>query len=1797
MSETLLQNFRAQYPAYSDMSDAELSDALHSNFYSDIDRRTFNEQIGYSGQPQGEDGVHFLEAVKAGVENLGGSGIALKAGVANLLGNEQDEAAALDQFARNREKVAKLLEGATDWRDILDADSVGEGFSRTLDFIKEQFGLNSPQMVTIMAGGAGGALAAPYLPHPLATAVSKVGGFTVGATMTALPMFTGFNVGRQIDEGKEIDIVKAGALAIPQAAAEAFLAKVFTTTGLTKVGQRVLGDASESTVKRIGQKIGEALAVGVPGEVIQQGFERAAADLDVNPLESEEALTEYVDAAISAAAALSPMGTIAGIPGGRKTPNRNQEDIQKIVEEEVVAAKEPAQNIIKTHKEAKQALKSLGINPEAFTPEAAIKAANLQIDKIDNNRTAFLNNLVPESSDLKGFLQQSTALSPLKSKVNQKIPLDSVDLENVNNERKTQELAAILPPNAEQFTPTPPRIDTEASPAILTEQGRVTAEIENNAFSGSDLPNNPTISDLPGQIAADMEQMAKPLRKIARLPKADLVKLAQEEYKIPIDKMKNKMGKIVTKDDIMAMIVEERAKKFEAFQPQPMRATPPKGSPNEPLNRVTPEQIDSITTKVDPIKQPPEVTKKMKPVVDQVKRIGKENKTPINIDADLTVDSETKVFTKPIKAAQAANFLFTSVNYNNVANYPNIDPHLQETWEYYYDKLSKTKKSLIKDNLKGLRKAVDGDNTIGINNIERWTQGELGERELLSHGFAAFAQGVRTNSKDVIKVPQDIQSHYSRLVRMLEKSKAATRGLGMNTFEDVFSEVSETGVTPREAVFDSIDKLREQRLKGLSDEIQLNHWKELDRINIRTTMQEAIKAGVKGEAMKKTSLYARSMFSSMAHASSRNPVISIAYNLRREQETFQSNLLTQFADNGEAFFREPSKKIRMKAADTLDHLRTTDQKIQRDSDGAIVFERDGNIVRLTHPDMIRAIESLQSWSKGILDVADGEVRSSINELVDGTLTLPISEIKKSVDQIEQDNSLDKDDLNFLQEQVEVLENIQRMKKRPFVPRMRFGSYGFTVHAAKNIGKDGKVKPDAKPIYHAQVESGRHKGRWEKTGYENTQKTLAQYRGSPEYVIFEDKKSSPYEMTYSNMYDRVARDNITLEMLSGLLGSDKTEDYFVDVKRKLDNKTRFRGFRKRFGEAENIPGYSTDWDRVINGYNMGAAHFFAKARYAPLLQEYSDKVQSEMSDEHAWVKRKTTDYIEHTNSPHDSFQSIRTINFLWTMGGNFSTALLQVMTLPTTSLGSMTQFNSNKYQNAKLLGNYFKIAFKEFADSDVYLFQDGVYIFRLDNPELLRRFKNKHGFTDDEITFVQNLFKDGRTGASFLEEQTGKRNFETRTTTGQLKDQVGKFSHFLGTPISAMEQATRFATAMAHYKLFKENPEAVKKALKVLENDHRFQAQRKVSDRPLIDDLTYFGIDEAHAVFGKVGRGGLLRGGLGAFVFPFMTYPQNALEFMVRMGLGRGPGGKEALVTTAASLFLFSGLIGLPGGELAKELLEEAYKLTNGEEVDLDFLIREKLTEATGDPRPGLFVTQGAFRAFLNMDVSRRIGLPIVGQDLLLAMMGVRGDMSDLLGVQGSMLTQGFEAWRAYSADESHLKVATHLTPMAVSNLLKAYNYTDSGVRTTKGTQLVSAKEIIENPVEVMMRALGITTGRVASAREEQYWRQTENTKTRPKMDSFRARGKNYVTKQLQAIRDGRPKDAEHWRGKYQELLKDVTGYLNKKKIPYNMGAFHRSVFDSVDQRVSSSVRMKDLNKGVRHRKETLSKVSGRERFN
>lgn len=1788
-----IEQFRQQYPEYNDLNDSELVDTFYKKFYSDIPREEFNAKIGYSGIDSSPDGVTFFEALQAGTESLWNSGKALEAGIYDYAGYPEAAEAATQEYRKNQQNIAKLLDGATDWRDIANAETLTDGATRTFDYVMENFGLNSPQMAAIIAGGLGTAAITPYTPEPISLAISKIGGFSLGATAVALPMFTGFNLGRQIDEGEEMNLPSAMFWSVPESLAETFMAGTLTKTGLTKAGEMVLGKFSNNTAVNVSKKLAELIAIGVPAEVIQQSMERAAANLEVNPMTSEDAFNEYVDTAFQAAAAMTPMGSIAllnkrGANEGvsKRDPTEVKEMLseedQGLIKKDIETSSEPKGAIVKTPQEASSLLTSVGIDPTIFDPKALVRAANVIVERSDQNRAKFLEAYNTSKMPLNVPGNPTGNIAALKQAKDAKLPFSADILTQLKTDQEYKELSSLI--SVPEVTT--PLINLDTAPQAFTQSVELGNRLREQRLTPSKKPTQTSRDPIVGAISENLGNMLKGFEKDLNIPALELRELAVNKFKIPEAELKDRAGKPLPVADVRGKIME---KVLENVKPRYRAETQPTpevfaNKANEPLNRITPSDMKTLENTIQEVNKSARVlSQNIEPAVKTYETAVKTAKSQTRIREHLSIDPNTGMFKSALKATQAVNKLFTSVNFKNITDFPNMDIHLQEAWSYHFSNLPKTSKDTLN---KALPKSLETFDDITKPNMELWAKTEQGKEEIYSNLFAEYAQNVREGKKQSKTLPKDVQAEFDNLVKILDKASTDMSKGGLKTFSDIFEATIDAEQTPRESLIDSVEKLRKERLKDFSDALQFQNWKALSDFDYKGWMDDNIKEGKRLATVKKVSTYQR-FVASAVHMASKNPIFSVAYSIRTQQEALQSQYLTAFTESMEKWVREPNQEVRVKAVEILDYLRNTDQKLTYDSDGAIVFTRDGHQVKIKHPTMVELISSVDSAMKQILNAQEGEMRNLINQYVPDGLIKSLKEIKADIDALEE--TLDPSDFQHVSNLYEGLVNLQRLKALPYVPRKRFGSFGFVVQLKSNLDKNGNVKPGAKQVYFAAVEEGKHKGRWDKLQYDEVQKDLAQYRGKPEYVIFEDTLDSPFELEHNNIFNKISQDAITFEMISGLIGADKTQEYAKALTKSLDSKAQFRGFKKHFAEAKNIPGYSKDWDRVMSGYVTHAAHFMAKSRYAPLMEMYGNKVDT-LSNNHKVIKDKTKSYIEYTNSFDDSWQNIRKLNYYWTMGGNPSTAGLQIVTLPTTSMSSMTQYNLNPVKNAYLLSKNFKIGMATIMNHKTSVIENGSMVFKIDSPEAIKALK-KQKVSDDTIAFLKKAFHRGTTGALLLEEQVGRKRYETRSRSGQLKTATDSILNATAIPMSLMEQVTRFATVAAHYEMFKNNPDAVGRGLKLLKDDYRFQALRKTSGNTLIEDLAFFGLDESHAVFGKVGRSDLLRGGLGAFVFPFQTYTMQAVEFMSRM-YGRGPAGKAALALMTASIVFFAGGMGLPGAELLKELLEEVYKGVEGEEVDIEFLIRDKLTQATGDPRYGKFLTQGVFRSNANLDLSKRAGTPVFGQDVALAFAGVRGDMTNLAGVQGSMITNALEAFHAYNRDEGGAKIASLLTPTAVSNIFKAYTYYDEGVKTRKGTQLLTPEQVKDNPIEVLERLLGFGTDTVASAREATYWGQIEDVKYKPAMDTFRAKAKNYVTQLVRASKQGDQKKAQIFREKFQGVIKDLGEFSKRKKMPLDYKSFINSVIDGVDQRLVGGLRYEDLNKNVRHRKKDIEKAAG-----
>jgi soluble cytochrome b562 len=231
-----------------------------------------------------------------------GLGSALE-GIGRVTGFEGLEKYGADVAARNTQELEEAEKYATRRQDV-------EGIGTGLSYAGETLGESAvPMGIGIIADAAAGAVAGSVVPG-LGTLAGMGIGAGVGA-LTQLPLFYGWNRERQKDavqQGIKPEVSEGAAFltAIPQAALEGIANRLLLGTGklLVKPGSGLFTGLAKGATAGV--------VTEVPTEIGQQVLERAQAGL---PLDDDEAMQEYTDAAVGAGLI---GGGIGGISGGIK---------------------------------------------------------------------------------------------------------------------------------------------------------------------------------------------------------------------------------------------------------------------------------------------------------------------------------------------------------------------------------------------------------------------------------------------------------------------------------------------------------------------------------------------------------------------------------------------------------------------------------------------------------------------------------------------------------------------------------------------------------------------------------------------------------------------------------------------------------------------------------------------------------------------------------------------------------------------------------------------------------------------------------------------------------------------------------------------------------------------------------------------------------------------------------------------------------------------------------------------------------------------------------------------------------------------------------------------------------------------------------------------------------------------------------------------------------------------------------------------------------------------------------------
>ena len=714
--------------------------------------------------------------------------------------------------------------------------------------------------------------------------------------------------------------------------------------------------------------------------------------------------------------------------------------------------------------------------------------------------------------------------------------------------------------------------------------------------------------------------------------------------------------------------------------------------------------------------------------------------------------------------------------------------------------------------------------------------------------------------------------------------------------------------------------------------------------------------------------------------------------------------------------------------------------------------------------------------------------------------------------------------------LDIAGNIETLNRKMYVPLMRFGNYFISVHqTVVEEDKTGKEVEVDKLVWYQQFES-----------MGEAQAAMNDIR-----LKFPDGEiSKPAEMSIEKLREmiREGRGFRNLEYLAQFMADTNAQNYQEILKalretlakKGLDKDVlginRFYIQRDKSVGAEGVPGYSSDFPRAIFQYLSVASGTIARNRYAKDKNKYYDETRKYALDKgNKNLLKFTENYYNYVEDPVQEFAFYRRIGFWWYLGGNLSSAFLQVM--------SMVQFTGPILSQLAGKGFQFKVT-RELAKA--FAHASGMVVHGV---------AGKNQYQDAFLDFER--LPDGPIKEALMRAiadgtiKQGQALLEAGIMPGMGGDLVGSqqarhkairtFENVVvGGAFNTFEAASRITAFIATYNLAANDPSVLDKADLLYGNDMDYQYTMEQFGRSP-EALARFMTDETFGVYGKENRQALGRG-IGSLAALFMTYMTQMVGLMYRMlnppvlkrkasggftvGLAdptktaaQNKIGRKAFARIMLMMLVTGGVMGLPGGEDAEDTYDLIKKMFTGVDSDVRTEFRNMLYEAGWGPGLINAMENGLINSTLGWDIQRRVGFGVLpwSQQVRagLNMMGIPtgAKAEEFLGAPGSVYIDAIRGLMERGVREQQWGEALEQTlPTAIRNVLKAVRYSPYG----NGFASTGYGQVLTDDIkgyELIMQAFGFAPASIAKEREALF----QERKLDKGMNLFRQRKNAQIT--------------------------------------------------------------------------------------
>ena len=694
-----------------------------------------------------------------------------------------------------------------------------------------------------------------------------------------------------------------------------------------------------------------------------------------------------------------------------------------------------------------------------------------------------------------------------------------------------------------------------------------------------------------------------------------------------------------------------------------------------------------------------------------------------------------------------------------------------------------------------------------------------------------------------------------------------------------------------------------------------------------------------------------------------------------------------------------------------------------------------------------------------------------------------------------------------------------LEKKDYIPLQRFGTHFVAV------------KQDGKIVEYVHSDKNRIKDIYNQL----------RLKYGADYEVTDPRKINIDEMRANidrdfNMMDSIAQ-NLT----------NKNSENYVEIRKEINRKlggTSARGielFFKGRKEVGGVRGFSTNFDQAISNFITTTSEFSSSIVYDPLITRAKNKAVSNARLANNLILAKgINDYYEYVSSPKEEWAGIRRLGFRWYLGGNFSSALLQLV--------SLIQFTGpiiSQFANSAIVSKNLSTAFNDVRK---------IIKFRGTNEGLF-----DYSLLDKDIQpFVQNLVFAGLVNPNSIMQEAG---MPTDSTLSDQQTQTKKiFDLFdrlvVAGPFNTAETTARLTAAIGLYKTLLNNPSAYQKALELYQSNEIFKNLVSLNNGKVdAEVLARVVIQDSFGEYGKKNKPYVMRSGLGGSIFLFATYITQMYSLMARMAVGgKTPESKKAgrriLAKMLLMIFVTGGLMAMPGADDAAWLYNEFKKRLSGIDGDVENELRIMINEYSSGPKMTEAFMNGSLNAIFDIDIAGRLGygqVPYSTQGrVLLDVLGLTNGANpiDGTGAPGAIFMRDIpEGLKRLRQGEGFWSIAEATTPIAIRNVIKTSRSAANGgiMRSKYGTVISDDLDWYD----YTMQAMGIAPGKVARGRQVLYLQRKYQNAALPFKQKMNAKLKNNMIRQQAASKRGDSQELMRLQEEYNKILREIMEFNAK----------------------------------------------------